>query len=77
MAKLPLIYVEQRAQPPRPHGMMDHYSSLCINTNMLLNLDGKAEESQPAKVPYFKGAVRSSGVGRGVTVNNLCYNESN
>lgn len=58
MAKLLLIYVEQRAQPHRPHGMMDHYSSLCINTNMLLNLDAKAEESQQAKVPYFKGAVR-------------------
>lgn len=59
MAKLTLIYVEQRTQSPRPHGMMDHYSSLCINTNMLLNLDGKAKESQQAKVPYFKGAVRS------------------
>lgn len=64
MAKLPLIYVEQRTQPPGPHGMMDHYSSLCINTNMLLNLDGIAEESQQAKVPYFKCAVRSMGGGR-------------
>lgn len=48
---------------PRPHGMMDHYSSLCINTNMLLNLVGRAEESQQAKMPYFKVAVRSMGGG--------------
>lgn len=75
MAKLPLIYVEQRAQPPRPHAMMDHYSSLCINTNMLLNLDCKAEESQQAKVPYFKVGVMSMGAGG--SVNNLCYDESN
>lgn len=61
MAKLPLIYVEQRTQPSGPHGMMDHYSSLCINTNMLLNLDGKAEDSRRAKVPFFKGAVKSIG----------------
>lgn len=65
MAKLPLIYVEQRTKPSRPHGMMDHYSSLCISTNMLLNLDSKAEESQQANVPYFKGPVRNIGVGVG------------
>lgn len=34
----------------------------CINTNMLLNLDCKAEESRQAKVPYFRGAVRSTRV---------------
>lgn len=65
MAKLPLIYVEQRARPPRPLAMMNHYSPLRINTNMLLNLDCKAEESQQAKVPYFKVAVRSIGDGGG------------
>lgn len=32
---------------------------------MLLNLDSKAEESQQANVPYFKGPVRNIGVGVG------------
>ena len=38
-------YVAHRTQPSCPHGMMDHYSSQSINTNMLLNVDSKAEES--------------------------------
>lgn len=44
-----------------PHGMMDHYSSLCINTNMLLNLATKPKKklSKEVKVPFFKATVRS------------------
>ena len=53
MAKLLFIYVEQRTQPPGPHAMMDHYCSLCITPNMLLNLDGRIG-SQQAKCHISK-----------------------
>lgn len=68
MAKLLLIYVRQRAQPPRPRAMMDHYSSLCINNQYAFKSGlAKPKKSHPAKVPYFKVAVRCVGgeVGEG------------